>query len=277
MILTIRHTTTYTYDAPVGAALQQVKLTPVDGPHQKVLDWAVTIEGGRPELIYDDQHGNRTHLVQADAGTGQLVVHAEGRVETSGSSGVYGEHYGLAPLWHFLSSTDLTAPGPEIRRLARENKPSDDMVASLHALSNAVREAAPYQIGATYSATDAESALKGAHGVCQDHAHIFCTAARLLDVPARYVSGYLRMNEREEQDATHAWAEAHVDGLGWVGFDVSNGYSPDERYVRLGCGRDYRECAPIRGLRRGGATETLDVAVFVSPEAQAVESSQQQQ
>ncbi|MEL7544955.1 MAG: transglutaminase N-terminal domain-containing protein, partial [Pseudomonadota bacterium] len=88
MILTIRHTTTYTYDAPVGAALQQVKLTPVDGPHQKVLDWAVTIEGGRSELIYDDQHGNRTHLVQADVGTGQLVVHAEGRVETSGSSGV---------------------------------------------------------------------------------------------------------------------------------------------------------------------------------------------
>ncbi|MEM1318312.1 MAG: transglutaminase family protein, partial [Pseudomonadota bacterium] len=259
MILTIRHTTTYSYDAPVGAALQQVKLTPTDGPHQTVHDWAITIEGGCSELTFDDQHGNRTHLVQADAGTGHLVITAEGRVETRDNSGVYGEHYGTAPLWHFLSPTPLTTPGPEIRKLARENKPSDDMIAGLHALSEAIREATPYQIGATYSATDAEGALKGGQGVCQDHAHIFCTVARLLDIPARYVSGYLRMNERDDQDATHAWAEAHVDGLGWVGFDVSNGYSPDERYVRIGCGRDYRECAPVRGLRRGGATETLQV------------------
>ncbi|EFL88361.1 transglutaminase family protein [Ahrensia sp. R2A130] len=277
MILTIRHTTAYRYDAPVGAALQQVKLTPQDGPHQKVLDWAITIEGGRSELIFDDQHANRTHLVQAAEGTGELKIIAEGRVETTDSSGVYGEHYGTAPLWHFLSATELTTPGPEIRKLARENKPGDDLVAGLHALSQAIRDATPYQTGATYSATDAESALKGAQGVCQDHAQIFCTAARLLDIPARYVSGYLRMNEREEQDATHAWAEAHVEGLGWVGFDVSNGYSPDERYVRIGCGRDYRECAPVRGLRRGGATETLEVAVFVSPHTQTVESSQQQQ
>jgi transglutaminase-like putative cysteine protease len=81
--------------------------------------------------------------------------------------------------------------------------------------------------------------------VCQDHAHIFIGAARAADIPARYVSGYLMMNDRIEQDATHAWAEAHVEELGWVGFDISNGISPDPRYVRVATGRDYRHAAPL--------------------------------
>ena len=71
------------------------------------------------------------------------------------------------------------------------------------------------------------------------------------------------MNDRVEQDATHAWAEAHIDGLGWVGFDVSNGVSPDERYVRLAVGRDARDAAPISGLRVGNADETLIVSLQV--------------
>ena len=63
--------------------------------------------------------------------------------------------------------------------------------------------------------------------------------ARALEVPARYVSGYLMMDDRVDQEATHAWAEAFVEGLGWVGFDISNGISPDPRYVRVATGRDY--------------------------------------
>jgi hypothetical protein len=81
--------------------------------------------------------------------------------------------------------------------------------------------------------------------------HIFVAAARSMGYPARYVSGYLMMNDRVHQDASHAWAEAHVDGVGWVGFDVSNGISPDARYVRVATGLDYREAAPVSGLRFG--------------------------
>jgi len=99
--------------------------------------------------------------------------------------------------------------------------------------------------------------------VCQDHAHIFITLARMLGYPARYVSGYLMMNDRVEQDATHAWAEAHIAGLGWVGFDVSNAISPDERYVRVATGLDYREAAPISGLLVGAGTEEMAVTLQV--------------
>ena len=85
-----------------------------------------------------------------------------------------------------------------------------------------------------------------------------------MGMPARYVSGYLMMDDRVAQDATHAWAEAHVDGLGWVGFDVSNGISPDRRYVRVATGLDYTEAAPVRGRRMGPGGETLSVAVEVA-------------
>ena len=101
------------------------------------------------------------------------------------------------------------------------------------------------------------------NGVCQDHAHIFIAAARLAGIPARYVSGYLMINDQVSQDASHAWAEVHVDDLGWVGFDVSNGVSPDERYVRIAIGRDARDASPISGFRLGIADESMSVSLQV--------------
>jgi transglutaminase-like putative cysteine protease len=121
----------------------------------------------------------------------------------------------------------------------------------------------PYGQAATFAGTTAEDALAAGGGVCQDHAQIFVSAARLTGVPARYVSGYLMMNDRIDQDASHAWAEAHIDGLGWVGFDVSNHISPDERYVRIATGRDSRDASPISGVRIGAASESMIVSLQI--------------
>ena len=96
----------------------------------------------------------------------------------------------------------------------------------------------------------ADAAIEHGCGVCQDHAHIFVAAARSLGYPARYVSGYLLMDDANTEEASHAWAEAHVDGLGWVGFDISNGISPDTRYVRVATGLDYAQAAPVTGTRQ---------------------------
>jgi len=120
-----------------------------------------------------------------------------------------------------------------------------------------------YRTNETDSRTTAEDALQQGQGVCQDHAHIFITVARLLGYPARYVSGYLMMTDRVDQDAGHAWAEAWVDGLGWTGFDVSNGISPDARYIQVATGLDYSDAAPIRGLVYGAGAENLVVSIQV--------------
>src|SRR5690606_677556 len=118
-------------------------------------------------------------------------------------------------------------------------------------------------VGATGAATTAEEALAVGRGVCQDQAQIFAAAARALGFPARYVSGYLMMSDTADQLASHAWAEAHLSSIGWVAFDPSNAISPDERYVRLAVGRDYRDAAPVSGIRLGTADERLAVHITV--------------
>jgi transglutaminase-like putative cysteine protease len=139
-----------------------------------------------------------------------------------------------------------------------------DPLASLHALSALVAERVVYRSGHTSTASSVEEVLAAGHGVCQDHAHVFLSAVRSLGIPGRYASGYLMMNDRADQDAGHAWAEAYVSGLGWVGFDVSNAICPDDRYVRVATGLDYEDAAPISGMRLGAAAESMVVAVQVN-------------
>jgi transglutaminase-like putative cysteine protease len=123
----------------------------------------------------------------------------------------------------------------------------------------------PYVLGVSDATDSAEVALARGAGVCQDHTHIFLACAREAGVPARYVSGYLMLDDTTQQSAMHAWAEAHVQGLGWVGFDVSNGICPDDRYVRVATGVDYSDAAPVTGTRIGGGTaETLAVQIQVA-------------
>jgi transglutaminase-like putative cysteine protease len=126
-----------------------------------------------------------------------------------------------------------------------------------------VRDAIDYRIGETHAETTAAEALAHGFGVCQDHAHVFISAARHAGMPARYVSGYLWDPRDTEYEASHAWAEAYIDGLGWVGFDVANRICPTDAHIRVACGLDYLEAAPARGLRRGGGEETLEVRLRV--------------
>lgn len=266
--LAIRHVTRYSYDSPVSYGLQQVRLTPKSRAGQHIAEWSTHVHGGRIEVSFDDAHANRVQLVSLDAGATEVVLTAEGVVEISDGSGIIGAQGGYMPLWMFLRPTDRTRRGPGTMALAREVRGMEDQLAQMHALSEAVREAVPYATGTTDVNMTAEEAVAAGTGVCQDHAHVFVTAARLLDRPARYVSGYLKMNDRDDQDATHAWAEAHVEKLGWVGFDISNGISPDERYVRVATGLDYSDAAPVSGLRHGAGLEKMSVTVNVSEASQ---------
>ncbi len=263
MQLQISHRTEYTYSEPVVYILQKVRLHPLTSPLQTVLKWDVDITGGRLETQYRDHYGNHVDLVSVDPGARSLSIEASGTVQTQPSIGVLGNERTCAPLWLFRQPTLQTMPGPATQALSKMIDTGAGQLDSLHDLSTAILEAVPYELGETHAHTSAEAALTGGRGVCQDHAHIFVAAARFAGVPARYVSGYLMMDDTIDQDATHAWAEAHVDGLGWVGFDVSNGISPDERYVRIAAGRDSREASPIEGLRLGTADETLIVSLQV--------------
>lgn len=265
MRLAIRHVTRYRFNEPVAHGLQRLRLTPKETQGQRILDWTMEYDGAREELSYEDQNHNHVTLVSVLEGATDVAVTCRGTVETEDKAGVLGHHSGHLPLWAFLGHTELTEPGPRTRQLiASIERSPEGMVPTLHNLSAAIRERIAYDTGHTHVDTTAEEACAAGHGVCQDHAHIFIAAARSLEIPARYVSGYLMMDDRVEQEATHAWAEAWVHGLGWLGFDISNGISPDPRYVRVATGRDYRDAAPVTGISFGVAAEELSVELAVA-------------
>jgi len=262
MRLTIAHRTVYTYDVPIHYALQRLRLTPVNGRLQTIRQWSLSIAGADHEVSFLDAFGNATWLVSAHGEPHEIAITAAGEVDTHDFAGVHGPHAGHAPLWLFARATALTAPGPRTEALAAGlglGAPLD----RLHRLNEAVAAAIVWVPGSTAVHMSGEESLALGQGVCQDHAHAFVTAARLLGYPARYISGYLMRDGETHQAASHAWAEAHVDGLGWVGFDPANRQSPDGRYIRLACGRDYRDAMPVSGIVLGASRETLAVSVSV--------------
>ncbi|MBB93180.1 MAG: transglutaminase [Rhodobacteraceae bacterium] len=263
MHLKISHTTSYHYDTPVPYALQQLRLRPKSRPEQNVISWDVTVDGGQRQVSFEDEHANRVDLISFDAGVETIVITCEGEVEVTDNNGVVGKHTGFTPLWLFNRTTKLTKPGTGLRALMSDFKKPEGDLAMLHAMSDHILEKVPYSKEQTSSMLTVEQALAAGHGVCQDHAHIFISAVRQMGYPARYVSGYLMMDGTVEQNASHAWAEAYVDGLGWVGFDVSNGQSPDARYVRVATGLDYSQAAPTSGMRFGDGPESMRVTLVV--------------
>lgn len=262
MRLKITHRTEYRYDAPLGYALQRLRLTPYSGGAQTVRSWSLAIEGAREEVRFVDQFGNETILISAEGGLVAITVEVRGEVDVQNTTGVTGLHRGFAPLWLFTAPTALTTPGEGIAALVASIGEGSELE-RLHALMAAVAGQVAYIGGTTDAATGAEEALQRKSGVCQDHAHVFVSAARALGFPARYISGYLYTGDAPEPAASHAWAEAHVSQLGWVGFDPSNDVCPDDRYVRLATGRDYRDAMPVSGIRHGSGEERLAVSVTV--------------
>lgn len=263
MLLRIKHATRYDFNEPVPFGLQQLRKTPKSSRHQNVLSWTTTVSGGQKELSFEDFHRNTVELVSFAPNTTSIELISEGMVEVQDTHGVTGPHEGSAPLWLFQRETDRTKADKGVTSILQA-LPEGEPLDRLHGLSAEILSRVIYETGASHHSWTAEEAIAAGKGVCQDHSHVFVSCARALGIPARYVSGYLMMDGTELQDATHAWAEAHVKGLGWVGFDVSNGISPDGRYVRVATGLDYTQAAPVIGSRIGTAGEALKVQLEVA-------------
>ncbi|HYM04758.1 MAG TPA: transglutaminase family protein [Stellaceae bacterium] len=265
MRLRVKHQTSYTYESPIASAIQTLRLTPRSYEALTVLRWDVRGEGRRDLPVFTDGLGNITHCHSVSHPHTGAAVLVEGEVETKNTHGVVrGTAEPLPPLF-FLRRTPLTQPDEAIEALAQSVARPGPVLKWLHAWLNTVRDKVDYRVGTTDSASTAAEALAAGSGVCQDHAHLFIAGARLMGIPARYVGGYLWTGEEQrEYQASHAWAEAFVGDLGWVGFDASNRICPTEAYIRTSVGLDYWSAAPVRGVRRGLAAETLAVSVRVS-------------
>jgi transglutaminase-like putative cysteine protease len=265
MRLRISHTTTYRYEPPATGVIQVLRMTPGSHDGQYVAEWQIDVSDDTRLDMHYDAFGNVTHVLTMGP-TEDLVITAEGLIDTTDTGGVLKGADERFPPQLFLRSTELTEPSPPIAALSRELKQQagDDVIAFLHALMSRVGDHMTFDDDPTHSATTAAEAFTLRRGVCQDYAHVFIACARASHVPARFVSGhFLRADGVVHQQAGHAWAEAYVPSLGWVGFDAANGFCTTDAHARVAIGLDYLGAAPVRGTRYGGGLETLAVAVKV--------------
>lgn len=262
MRISIGHVSRYSYAEPASYTIQALRLTPPVFTGQKIIEWSISAPGFETSTRFRDCFGNEAHLVSHTGLHSEVLIIAKGVVDTSDQAGIV---RGLADTTHvrvFLRETDTTRPDDAIRDLAFRPTAAGDLD-RLHSLMHEVRRAVEYRTGTTGEHTSAAASLADGQGVCQDHAHIFISCARVLGYPARYVNGYFLSGGDEPAEAHHAWAETWIENIGWVGFDPANLICPTDHYVRLATGLDSASAAPIRGTRRGGANEALDVIVEV--------------
>ncbi|QOZ33504.1 transglutaminase family protein [Bradyrhizobium sp. CCBAU 53421] len=265
MRLRIAHTTTYRYEPAASGVIQILRMTPGSHDGQYVADWQIDVSTDSRLDTHEDAFGNVTHVL-THGSISDLTIHCEGLVETQDTGGVLKGSDERFPPSLFLRPTALTDLNPAMTSFVRELRAEagSDVLGFLHALMVQIYEHMTFDEDPTNSATSASEAFALKRGVCQDYAHILIACARAGGVPARFVSGhFLRSDGMVNQQAGHAWAEAFVPDLGWVGFDAANGICTTDAHARVAIGLDYLGAAPVRGTRYGGGSETLTVAVKV--------------
>lgn len=260
MRIRISHETTYAYATPAEGVIQVIRQTPETCDSQRILDWRVDVDADGFLRQRRDAFGNIVHTFYAAGPVQTLTVRAIGDAETFDTVGVVSGAREPLPPDIFLRETPLTKASPAILALAQASR-REASLDTLHELMRALAAGMAFDTDASHVATTAAQAFEQRQGVCQDYAHIFVAAARSLDIPARYVSGHLSRADAPDQEAAHAWAEAHIANLGWIAFDAVNGVCATEQHLRVAVGLDYLDTAPLRGARRGGGDESLDVLV----------------
>lgn len=266
MRLHIAHSTVYHYDPPAAGAIQLLRLTPRNHDGQYVVRWRIEVSPDARLNAREDAFGNLTHVFTPTGPFRELRIAVAGEIETHGSDGLVRGTVERFPPSLFLRATELTQPDAAMAKLADEVSRTSGGVAlsGLHLLLQRLHGEMTYDLALTDTPMTAAQAFAIKRGVCRDLTHIFIAAAHCLAIPARYVAGYLQLADGTvDQEAGHAWAEAFVPDLGWVGFDPTNGICLTDAYVRVAIGLDALGAAPVRGTRYGIGAERLEVAIRV--------------
>ncbi len=258
----VRHATHYRYAEPVQRVIQLLRLTPRVEPHQRVLSWDIVAPGATYGSV--DAYGNTTHLLTVVRPQDSLDLVVKGEVELEPLSQGRIHDAGGLPLLAYAWQTPLTRCVDPVAEFCHRAVPQGlRHTGDALQLAEAICDAVQYEPGTTDVTTSAERVLELGHGVCQDHAHLFLACARGLGVPARYVSGYLMT--LPGQVASHAWVDVALPELGWCSLDITHRMLTSDGHCRLAVGRDYDSACPVRGVRRGGGEEELEVSVEIHP------------
>jgi transglutaminase-like putative cysteine protease len=283
MYFSIRHLTKFLYSNPVSESMMETRMHPRSDQNQRCLTFHLSVSPRCRVFSYRDHLANQVHHFDIPGQHGQLVIVAESLVEVQPAPQIpaflapdaWGELDSMieqGDYWEMLLPSEFTIPTPALDSLAEELdvRRRDDPLMVLHELNEQLYNHFEYVPKSTKADSPIDLALLTHAGVCQDFAHIMITLVRSkLRIPCRYVSGYLfhgqSDHDRSVNSATHAWVEALIPQLGWVGFDPTNWLVAGDRHIRTAIGRDYCDVPPTHGIFRGRAASQLTVAVRVTP------------
>jgi transglutaminase-like putative cysteine protease len=282
MFYSIRHLTRFRYTSPVSESMMEVRMHPRTEAEQRCLSFQLFVDPRARVHMYRDYLGNSIHHFDVPAKHLELRIVAEALVELEPppelperlpfeSWAALDAEVAAGDYWEMLMPSTFAQPGERLLSLVEPLRVSrrDDPLTFLRALNAAIYEWFEYAPKTTRVDSPIDHAIEARKGVCQDFAHIMTALVRHVKIPCRYVSGYMyprsERRDRSPEGATHAWVEALLPGLGWVGFDPTNNVLARDRHIRTAIGRDYADVPPTKGIFKGTTESQLTVSVQVSP------------
>ena len=277
----IRHMTRFEYEHPISESLMEVRIHPRTDANQRCFTFSLSVSPRCRVFSYRDHLGNNVHHFDIPGQHKELVIIGRTLVELQRLARipdalspsawrelddiVYNGDY-----WEMLLPSKFATPTPALLKLAAELGAvrRDDPLTVLRELNTRLHDAVTYVPKSTRVDSPIDEALESREGVCQDFSHIMIALVRHMGIPCRYVSGYLHHRDqdhvRSTESATHAWVDAFLPHIGWVGFDPTNDLLARETHIRTALGRDYEDVPPTRGVYRGRTASELQVAVQVT-------------
>ena len=266
MRLLIEHRTEYRFTQPQARVVQMLRMTPGSHIGQSIVNWRIDVDCDARLKQSRDGFGNIISMLYLQGPVDRIGLSVSGEVLTEDRAGVVMGANEPLPSAVFRRPTELTASDSFLEEVVRAHASSGSPLSRVHALCTAVHEAIRSNPGRSAEIRTASEIMSAANGCSMDMAHVLIAAARVAGFAARFITGYIYSDapDSAHRQAPHFWAEIDVPEYGWIAFDPFNDVCPQERYVRVARGLDYRDAAPISGARIGGGHEVLNVGVGVT-------------
>ncbi|MGA2581694.1 MAG: transglutaminase family protein [Tepidisphaeraceae bacterium] len=275
MLLKVTHQTDLRYSDLINESIMELRMVPRQEQDQHRLSFELAIGPATSISSYFDWLGNTVHTFSVNSFHNQIQIIATSVVETdrprkeperfkdSWPVPASAYDYSAYDFMHF--GGPIIVDCPELHEMVKllNPQPGASLGELALAILHLINEKFTYKKGITTAASPITDVLKTGYGVCQDFTHLMIGLARALGIPARYVSGFIHPDAQRFRgySQTHAWCELLFPLAGWVGFDAANSCVVGGNFVKVAVGRDFHDVPPNRGVYRGKAAETIDVAV----------------
>jgi transglutaminase-like putative cysteine protease len=274
MLYQIIHTTRFEYEEPAYDSQNELRMRPWDRDGQRCLNFEIATNEPSSIFEYADFFGNRAHSVCVSAPHSNLEIVVRSVVELEPPPIPAETGVTLAEFlredsvrnnqyFEYLNPSHYVPFSERLRKFFWMARPREleDIGTYVTRMVMYVRDQFEYETTATHVHSSLNDILDSGGGVCQDFAHLTIGILRLAGIPARYVSGYLAPAPvgsviDPTAQASHAWLEAWLPGLGWSGFDPTHRCAVDGRHIGVAIGRDYADVPPLRGVFRSDGVDS---------------------